>query len=63
MMARTADIHVRARRGKTTQELHRDALQEGRGTTVKVGTSQLDTEGKATIFSDNCAARHLNICH
>ena len=27
-MARTADIHVRARRGNTTQELQRDALVE-----------------------------------
>ena len=27
VMARTADIQVRARRGSTTQELHRDALQ------------------------------------
>lgn len=26
VMARTADIHVRARRGNTTQELQRDAL-------------------------------------
>ena len=28
VMARTADIHVRARRGNTTQELQRDALLE-----------------------------------
>jgi len=28
VMARTADIQVRAKRGRTTQELHRDALQE-----------------------------------
>ena len=27
VMASTADIQVRARRGSTTQELHRDALQ------------------------------------
>lgn len=27
VMARTADIQVRAKRGRTTQELHRDALQ------------------------------------
>lgn len=27
VMARTADIQVRARRGNTTQELHKDALQ------------------------------------
>ena len=27
VMARTADIQVRARRGRTTQELHSDALQ------------------------------------
>jgi len=26
-MARTADIQVRAKRGRTTQELHSDALQ------------------------------------
>lgn len=26
VMARTADIHVRARRGSTTQELQREAL-------------------------------------
>lgn len=37
VMARTADIQVNAKRGRTTQELHRDALsdrkeaQEGRG--------------------------------
>lgn len=29
-MARTADIHVRARRGNTTQELQRDALLRDR---------------------------------
>lgn len=28
VMANTADIHVRARRGRTTQELHSDALQD-----------------------------------
>lgn len=38
VMARTADIHVRANRGKTTQELHKDALQDGRGNAVKLGT-------------------------
>lgn len=27
VMARTADIQVRAKRGRTTQELHSDALQ------------------------------------
>ena len=27
VMAKTADIQVRARRGRTTQELHSDALQ------------------------------------
>ena len=42
VIARTADIHVRARRGKTTQELHSDALQDGRGTAVKDGTHQHD---------------------
>lgn len=30
-MARTADIQVRARRGRTTQELQSDALQVGGG--------------------------------
>lgn len=59
VMARTADIHVRARRGKTTQELHSDALQDGRGTAVKDSTSQHDTEGKTTMFSDNYAVRHF----
>lgn len=59
VMARTADIHVRARRGKTTQELHKDALQDGRGTRVKVGTSQLNTDGKTIIFPDPYALRHL----
>lgn len=39
VMARTADIHVRASKGKTTQELHRDALPDRRGTTVKDGMS------------------------
>ncbi|TNN57624.1 hypothetical protein EYF80_032154 [Liparis tanakae] len=39
VMARTADIQVRASSGRTTQELHRDALQAGRGTTVKRRTS------------------------
>lgn len=29
-MASTADIQVRASRGRTTQELHRDALRGGR---------------------------------
>lgn len=38
VMARTADIHVRAKRGKTTQELHKDALQDRRGSAVKLGT-------------------------
>lgn len=38
VMARTADIHVRAKRGKTTQELHKDALQDRRGSTVKLDT-------------------------
>lgn len=28
VMARTADIQVRARRGRTTQELHSDALRK-----------------------------------
>lgn len=28
VMARTADIQVRARRGRTTQELHSEALQD-----------------------------------
>ena len=31
VMARTADIQVRARRGRTTQELHSDALKVGEG--------------------------------
>lgn len=50
VIARTADIHVRARRGKTTQELHSDALQDGRGKAVKDSTSQNETEGKTTMF-------------
>lgn len=37
-MARTADIQVRARRGNTTQELHKDALQVEKGTAVCLGT-------------------------
>lgn len=36
-MARTADIQVRASRGKTTQELHSDALQDGGGSAVSAG--------------------------
>lgn len=40
VMARTADIQVRARRGSTTQELHKDALQAGKGTAVCLGTKQ-----------------------
>lgn len=39
-MARTADIQVRARRGNTTQELHRDALQVGKGTAVCLGANE-----------------------
>lgn len=35
VMARTADIQVRARRGRTTQELHSDALEDGRGTAAQ----------------------------
>lgn len=31
VMASTADIQVNANRGRTTQELHREALSEGRG--------------------------------
>lgn len=30
VMASTADIQVKASRGRTTQELHRDALRGGR---------------------------------
>lgn len=59
VMARTADIHVRAKRGKTTQELHRDALQDGRGAIVKDGTGQRDTDGKTTMISD----KTFHICH
>lgn len=33
VMARTADIQVRARRGRTTQELHSDALRVGENKT------------------------------
>ena len=40
VIARTADIQVRARRGRTTQELHSDALQEGKGITVKDSSSK-----------------------
>lgn len=39
-MARTADIQVRARRGNTTQELHKDALQVEKGTAVCLGTNE-----------------------
>lgn len=56
-MARTADIHVRARRGKTTQELHRDALQDRMGSTIKLGTNELNTEDTAITFSDNHSTR------
>lgn len=41
VMARTADIQVRARSGNTTQELHRDALQDRRGTAIKSCTFNL----------------------
>ncbi len=61
VMARTADIHVRARRGKTTQELHSDALQDERGTAVRGSTSQQDTKDKTTVFSGNYAARPLSL--
>ena len=47
VIARTADIHVRARRGKTTQELHSDALQGGRGMAVKKSTGKPFYTGKA----------------
>lgn len=35
VMASTADIQVKANRGRTTQELHRDALREGRQVCVE----------------------------
>lgn len=37
-MANTADIQVSANSGRTTQELHRDALQERRGYTQEFKT-------------------------
>lgn len=40
MMASTADIQVRARRGNTTQELHKDALQVEKGTAVCLGKNE-----------------------
>lgn len=40
VMASTADIQVRARRGNTTQELHKDALQVEKGTAVCLGRSE-----------------------
>lgn len=43
VMARTADIHVRARRGNTTQELQRDALLEEKGRYVAARMPQAIT--------------------
>lgn len=44
VMASTADIQVNANRGRTTQELHREALSErwaGRGTKQEVQVTEL----------------------
>lgn len=51
VMARTADIHVRASRGRTTQELHSDALQDETGAGVRQSTlKQFVTSQHCIIF-------------
>lgn len=45
-MARTADIQVNANRGRTTQELHRDALSENKETGG--GGAEEGREGEGT---------------
>lgn len=50
VMASTADIQVRANRGRTTQELHSDALQERRGTTRRVLGNKFISEALWVLF-------------
>lgn len=60
VMARTADIQVRARRGRTTQELHSDALQVGNK--MKMRLNMLTQAAVGSLFlCSRCLIVRLDI--